>query len=127
MRPAATGPYEPWSAMWWPKSLPRRAPVGVGEPQLCCHAVHALRLRLRGQAIGALNLFDREPGTLPDSDLALGQALADMATIGILQERAILAPAHSQQPCRPVGRDHGVRERLSRIGDVAAVSYHGAS
>ncbi|GAA5137859.1 GAF and ANTAR domain-containing protein [Pseudonocardia adelaidensis] len=52
-------------------------------------AVHALPLRLRGQAIGALNLFDREPGPLPEHDLALGQALADVATIGILQERAI--------------------------------------
>jgi len=52
-------------------------------------AVHALPLRLRGQAIGALNLFDREPGSLPHADLALGQALADVATIGILQERAI--------------------------------------
>jgi GAF domain-containing protein len=52
-------------------------------------AVHALPLRLHGQAIGALNLFDREPGSLPDSDLALGQALADVATIGIMQERAI--------------------------------------
>ncbi len=52
-------------------------------------AVHALPLRLRGQAIGALNLFDREPGSLPDRDLALGQALADVATIGILQERAV--------------------------------------
>jgi len=52
-------------------------------------AVHALPLRLRGEAIGALNLFDREPGPLPAADLALGQALADVATIGILQERAI--------------------------------------
>jgi GAF domain-containing protein len=52
-------------------------------------AVHALPLRLRGQAIGALNLFDHEPGPLPNPDLALGQALADVATIGILQERAI--------------------------------------
>ena len=52
-------------------------------------AVHAIPLRLRGEAIGALNLFDREPGQLPDADLALGQALADVATIGILQERAI--------------------------------------
>ena len=41
------------------------------------------------RAIGALNLFHREPGALPDADLALGQALADVATIGILQERAI--------------------------------------
>lgn len=52
-------------------------------------SVHALPLRLRGQAVGGLNLFHREPGPLPDADLALGQALADVATIGILQERAI--------------------------------------
>jgi GAF domain-containing protein len=52
-------------------------------------SVHALPLRLRGEAIGALNLFHRTPGSLPQADLALGQALADVATIGILQERAI--------------------------------------
>ncbi len=52
-------------------------------------SVHALPLRLRGQAIGALNLFHAAPGPLPAADLALGQALADVATIGILQERAI--------------------------------------
>jgi transcriptional regulator with GAF, ATPase, and Fis domain len=52
-------------------------------------SVHALPLRLRGQAIGALNLLHRTPGSLPEDDLALGQTLADIATIGILQERAI--------------------------------------
>jgi GAF domain-containing protein len=52
-------------------------------------SVHALPLRLRGRAIGALNLFHAVPGPLPEHDLALGQALADVATIGILQERAI--------------------------------------
>ena len=52
-------------------------------------SVHALPLRLRGRAIGALNLFGNMPGPLPELDLALGQALADVATIGILQERAI--------------------------------------
>lgn len=52
-------------------------------------SVHALPLRLRGEAIGALNLFHRVVGPLPETDLALGQALADVATIGILQERAI--------------------------------------
>jgi GAF domain-containing protein len=52
-------------------------------------SVHALPLRLRGRAIGALNLFHAQPGPLPDADLALAQALADVATIGILQERAI--------------------------------------
>lgn len=52
-------------------------------------SIHALPLRLRGEAIGALNLFHRQPGSLPAVDLALGQALADVATIGILSERAI--------------------------------------
>ena len=52
-------------------------------------SVHALPLRLRGQAIGAMNLFHTRPGPLPEADLHLGQALADVATIGILQERAV--------------------------------------
>jgi GAF domain-containing protein len=52
-------------------------------------SVHALPLRLRGEAIGGMNLFHTRPGPLPPADLRLGQALADIATIGILQERAI--------------------------------------
>ena len=52
-------------------------------------SVHALPLRLRGAAIGGMNLFHTRPGPLPEADLRLGQALADVATIGILQERAI--------------------------------------
>jgi hypothetical protein len=54
-----------------------------------CSARCTRPLRLRGEAIGALNLFHRQPGSLPEPDLALGQALADVATIGLLQERAI--------------------------------------
>jgi hypothetical protein len=41
------------------------------------------------ETIGALNLFHRKPGPLPPLDLSLGQALADVATIGILSERAV--------------------------------------
>ncbi|GAA4880147.1 GAF and ANTAR domain-containing protein [Pseudonocardia benzenivorans] len=52
-------------------------------------SVHALPLRLRGQAIGAMNLLHSVPGPLPEDDLALGQALADVATIGILAERTV--------------------------------------
>jgi hypothetical protein len=36
-----------------------------------------------------MNLFQRDPGSLPGADVALAQALADVATIGILHERAI--------------------------------------
>jgi GAF domain-containing protein len=51
--------------------------------------VHALPLRLRKQTIGALNLFGVRPGELSADDLGLAQGLADTATIGILQERAV--------------------------------------
>lgn len=50
-------------------------------------AVHALPLRLRGETIGALNLFGRS-GPISGSDLEVGQSLADMATLGILQQRS---------------------------------------
>jgi GAF domain-containing protein len=52
-------------------------------------SIHSVPLRLRGEAIGALNLLHRTPGALPEDDLALAQALADIATIAILSERAI--------------------------------------
>ena len=52
-------------------------------------SVHAMPLRLRNEVIGALNLFGRRPTPLSPADLRVAQALADTATIGILQERAI--------------------------------------
>jgi transcriptional regulator with GAF, ATPase, and Fis domain len=53
------------------------------------HATHALPLRLRGQVIGTLNLFCLQPSTLSEADVDLGQALCDVATIALLQERTI--------------------------------------
>jgi GAF domain-containing protein len=51
-------------------------------------AVIALPLRLRGQVIGALNLFGNSEGTeLTDAEIPIAQALADVATIAILQDR----------------------------------------
>jgi GAF domain-containing protein len=52
------------------------------------HSVHALPMRLRGHVIGALNLFHIEPGEMRESDVAAAQALADVATITILSNRA---------------------------------------
>jgi transcriptional regulator with GAF, ATPase, and Fis domain len=52
-------------------------------------AVHALPMRLRSDVIGALNLFSTEARALGPDTVRLGQALADVATIGLLQARAI--------------------------------------
>ncbi|MES2094992.1 MAG: GAF and ANTAR domain-containing protein [Actinomycetota bacterium] len=52
------------------------------------HAVHAVPLRLRGDVLGTLNLFLDHTGSLTPDDAAVAQGLADVATIGILQERA---------------------------------------
>ena len=52
-------------------------------------SVHALPLRLRDTVIGALNLFCSRPGPLSEQDVRIGQALADVATIGILAQRNI--------------------------------------
>jgi GAF domain-containing protein len=53
------------------------------------HSVHGVPLRLRGSVIGTLNLFRDAPGAFRDEDTAVAQGLADVATIGILQQRAI--------------------------------------
>lgn len=51
-------------------------------------STHALPLRLRRDVIGAINLFGSRPTKLSGEDQVLGQALADVATISLLQERA---------------------------------------
>jgi GAF domain-containing protein len=56
-------------------------------------SVHALPMRVRGSIIGALNLFHAEPGSMQQQDMEAAQALADVATVGILQHRA----AHEAQ------------------------------
>jgi GAF domain-containing protein len=70
------------SAGRWPRFTAAAAEVGFA-------AVHAVPMRLRTEVIGALNLFDTTPGPLDEGKLRIGQALADVATIGLLQQRAI--------------------------------------
>lgn len=66
----------------WPSFAPQALQQGFAS-------VHAVPLRLRDEVIGALNLFGHHTGRLSAADLIVAQALADTATIGILQERAI--------------------------------------
>jgi hypothetical protein len=64
---------------------PRFAPEAVARGY---RSVFAVPMRLRAQVIGSLNLLREVPGELGASDLVAAQALADVATIGILQQRA---------------------------------------
>jgi len=67
---------------------PRFAPVAVNAG---FRAADAIPMRLRGQIIGALNLFRTETGSMNDDDVVVAQALADIATITIIQNRAVVA------------------------------------
>ena len=114
-----------------PVSVPDLAQVAEQWPAFVAAAgqagafrsVHALPLRLRGEAIGALDLFHHTPGPLPVADLQLGQALADVATIGILQERAI---RQSETPQRAAA-DRPVQPGGHRTGQRRLAQYHGLS
>jgi hypothetical protein len=70
----------------WPEFAARAAREGLG-------AVFAIPLRLRSERIGALNMFRAAPGSLSSSDLLVAQALADVATIGILHQRVLMRGA----------------------------------
>jgi hypothetical protein len=65
----------------WPQFSPRARAVGF-------RTAHALPMRLRDQRIGAVNIFSTERQVIDPIDVSIAQAFADVATIGILQERA---------------------------------------
>jgi len=65
----------------WPQFAPHALAVGFAS-------VHALPLRLREARLGTLGLFGTEVGCLNQEDLSLGQALADVASVALVQDRS---------------------------------------
>lgn len=66
----------------WPVFAPEAVDAGF-------RSVHAIPLRLRATVIGALNLFDDHVGDMPEADLRMARAFADVVSIAILQNQAI--------------------------------------
>ena len=65
----------------WPVFVPEALAAGF-------RSVTAVPLRLRDETIGGLNMFSEAATLLAGEDRDLAQALADVATIGILQQRS---------------------------------------
>ncbi|MGH3209310.1 MAG: GAF and ANTAR domain-containing protein [Trebonia sp.] len=70
------------NAARWPRFAAAAGEMGYA-------GVHAIPMRLRDQVIGTLNLFRTGTGGLTQAVVVAATALADVATIGILQERAV--------------------------------------
>ncbi|MEU4499260.1 GAF and ANTAR domain-containing protein [Streptomyces sp. NPDC023998] len=65
----------------WPRFVARAQHSGFA-------AVQALPMRLRDEVVGALNLFRTHPGPFDPVGTPIAQALADVATISLLQQRS---------------------------------------
>jgi GAF domain-containing protein len=66
----------------WPAFAPAAVEKGF-------RSVQAVPMRVRGQTIGALNLFRAEAGRIAEGDMSLGQGMADLSAIALLHERAV--------------------------------------
>jgi GAF domain-containing protein len=66
----------------WPRFVPEAGKDGFAS-------VHAVPLRLRKEVIGTLGLFGATAGRLSDADLMACQGMAHIATISLLNQRAI--------------------------------------
>ncbi|WP_209306343.1 GAF and ANTAR domain-containing protein [Blastococcus sp. CT_GayMR19] len=65
----------------WPLFTPAALEAGFVS-------VHAVPMRLRDTVLGALGLFGTSAGPLDPDDLSLGQALADVASVALVQDKA---------------------------------------
>ncbi|GAA4039213.1 GAF and ANTAR domain-containing protein [Nonomuraea soli] len=65
----------------WPDFAPAALDAGYA-------AAHAVPMRLNGHTIGTMNLLSERATGLVSSNATLAQALADVATVGVMQQRA---------------------------------------
>jgi GAF domain-containing protein len=97
----------------WPRFTARAIEAGF-------HSVHSLPLRLRGNTIGALNMFRTNIGPLDEIDVAAAQALADVATIAILQHQATVdAQTLNNQLSQALNSRIIIEQAKGKLGEAA--------
>lgn len=101
-------------AQRWPRYAAAAQACGFG-------AVHALPMRLRRDVIGALSLLETHADGVDETMSELGQALADVATIGILQQRSI---KHSQELTEQLQTALNTRVIIEQAKGMLAASRH---
>lgn len=85
-------------------------------------SVHAVPLRLRDTVLGTMGLFGAQLGALDDDDLELSQALAYVAAVAIVQDRAAADSALVNEQLQTALNSRVVLEQakgvLSQRGDL---------
>jgi GAF domain-containing protein len=66
----------------WPQFVPAALAAGFAS-------VHAVPMRLRDNTLGAMGMFGAVVGSLSEDNLSLAQALADVASVAIVQDKAV--------------------------------------
>jgi len=98
--------------MRWPEFAPLALRQGF-------RSVHAVPLRLGERVIGALNLFRSQPGRLAEGDRRSAQALADVATVGVLQ---VLAAGETAELDRKLEHALASRDAIEQAKGTLAQS-----
>lgn len=99
----------------WPRFVPAATQAGFA-------AVHAVPMRAAGVDLGALGLFDTQPGELTEADRLVAQTLAHIACVAVLQEHpptlaTVVSPLRSALTGRVV-----VEQAKGFISEVLGVS-----
>ena len=85
-------------------------------------SVHALPMRLRDSVLGALGLFGTRTGTLVEADLDLAQALAHVASVALVADKAAADRAAVNEQLQTALRSRVVIEQakglIAQLGDL---------
>jgi transcriptional regulator with GAF, ATPase, and Fis domain len=99
----------------WPQFVAAATAAGFSS-------VHALPMRLRDVLLGTLGLFGTKPGFLAEDDLAVAQALAQVASVALVADRAAAdRDVINEQLQRALGSRIAVEQAkglLAQLGDL---------